>query len=142
LEGLKKFVNDDETGWKLTLNKDQNPAYLDSKVKVWYEKGAKDFNEFAEVKDVEMEDAEAKIDTKHDADSTVVQENNDTTIQQDANDTTADETTVNQDDATIIADTQIEPTDLKKDWATRILELLGADCSWFHGIFDLLCYFF
>lgn len=115
LEGLKKFVNDDETGWKLTLNKDQNPTYLDSKVKVWYEKGAKDFNEFAEVKDVEMEDAEAKIDTKHDADSTVVQENNDTTIQQDANDTTADETTVNQDDATIIADTQIEPTDLKKD---------------------------
>lgn len=85
LDGLKKFLDDDETGWQLTLNEDQNATFLDSKVKVWYENGAKDYGEYKE----------------KDADATVVQENNDTTIQQDANDTTADETT-NQDDATII----------------------------------------
>lgn len=52
-----------------------------------------------------------------DADTTVVQENNDTTIQQDGNDTTADETTVNQEDASVLAEshqTEQAPTVEKK----------------------------
>lgn len=45
-------------------------------------------------------------DVTVDADTTMIQENNDTTIQQDGNDTTADETTVNQDDASMMAEGQ------------------------------------
>ncbi|KRZ99517.1 uncharacterized protein AC631_04736, partial [Debaryomyces fabryi] len=48
----------------------------------------------------------SKAGHDNDADTTVIQENNDTTIQQDGNDTTADETTVNQDDASMLAEGQ------------------------------------
>lgn len=55
-------------------------------------------------KDEEGQTAVKQDSTKHDADTTVVQESNDTTIQQDPNDTTADEVTVNHDDGTMIAE--------------------------------------
>lgn len=119
VDALRKLINDDEVGWKRGLAGDEDANLLDQQAKALFEKGSSAYFQFSTKKEVVEPKKEAEphteavaqvseTETRHDADATVVQENNDTTIQQDVNDTTTDETTVNQDDASIIAEGQTE----------------------------------
>ncbi|CAH6718933.1 transcriptional regulatory protein Sin3p [[Candida] jaroonii] len=114
LSFLKKFIEDEEIGWKSTLKDGANSEVYDNKIQALFTKGLKEFKdtvvgdeaddvEEEESKDIVMKDPEPKVidkkshpDMTIDADVTVVQDHNDTTIQQDANDTTADDNTVNE----------------------------------------------
>lgn len=152
VEKLKSLINNEETGWKLTVS-EENTDICEEKVKLLFEKGANTYTKFVKEKeakndakeeeqgvgetgdekkgenyeadnmDIESSNKDEKensVPTKllppptisgkanhdNDADTTVIQENNDTTIQQDGNDTTTDETTVNQDDASMLVEGQ------------------------------------
>ncbi|ODV79450.1 uncharacterized protein CANTADRAFT_51875 [Suhomyces tanzawaensis NRRL Y-17324] len=137
VESLKALI-DGADGWKKTLDGDQDGDFLQEKTQTLFDKGFQAYKDFSKDGDVEMKDAEeeqtqvaAAVSKEeaavpepskpivHDADSTVIQDNNDTTIHQDANDTTNDETTVNQDDASMIGEVQTETTSAPSESAKK-----------------------
>lgn len=125
LEGLKSLLDNEEIGWKSSLDERTDPKGLDERANILISKGTSAYLESENLittksvqesaPEVDMEDAsvpaaseETSLETKQpavdgEADATILHEQNDTTVQQDANDTTTEETTIHQEDHTMIA---------------------------------------
>lgn len=121
LDGLKSLLENEDIGWKSSLDEDEDPKAYEERANILISKGAKDYLESESLITAKKETIPEKIsdevtaptsetttvETKpapteeNEADATVLHDHNDTTVQQDANDTTTDDTTIHHEDQTV-----------------------------------------